>query len=436
MAQFRKDKHQYLADNKTLFEVVMLADQYGNRIGPANPSGTAVDAFGRARGSQPVTLFDSFNRYEDNGKFSTANTAGGTFTYSANAATMSLTVNTTSGAKVQRETTKVFAYQPGKSLLVMNSVVFNAPQTNLVQKVGYFNDRNGVFLEQTGTTIRFGLRSFINGSVSHTYANQADWNVDTLLGGVSTSPSQVTLDLTKAHIFWVDIEWLGVGSVRCGFVIDGQFVHCHTFHHANIIASTYMSTACLPVRYEIENTGTTAAPATLRQICTSVISEGGYEIRGKSRSYGQEPTAAQQRALAVAGTYYPIVSIRLDPTKNDGIAVPKDISIAPVNSAIYKYRLVLGPTLTGAFWTSAGSDSCVEYDANNVTTMTGGTVLSSGLINATNQAAASVSLDGELFKYQLERNGLANTSVILTVAMTSSAATCNVVATIDWQEFT
>ncbi len=434
MAQFRKDRHEYLPDNKTLFEVVMLADQYGNRIGPANPSGTAVDAFGRARHSQPVTLFDSFNRYEDNDKFSTANTATATYSFNANAATMSLTVDTTSGAKVQRETTRVFAYQPGKSLLIMNTFVMNAPQANLAQRVGYYNDLNGVFLEQTGTTIRFGIRSNVNGSVQYEYANQADWNVDTLLGAVSSSPSQTTLDLTKAQIFWSDIEWLGVGTVRCGFVINGQLIHCHSFHHANISSGTYMTTACLPVRYEIENTGTTAASATLKQICTTVISEGGYELRGKPRSYGQEPTT--QRELVTAGTYYPVVSLRLKSTKLDGIAVPKDISIAALNQALYKYMIVVNPTITGASWTSAGNDSCVEYDANNSSTMSGGTTIMSGIYNSTNQSAAGVNLDGEMFKFQLERNGLANTPVIFTLAMTSRTNTSNVVASMDWQEFT
>ena len=434
MAQFRKDRHEYLPDGKTLFEVVMLADQYGNRIGPANPSGVAVDAFGRARGSQPVTLFDSFNRYEDNGKFCTANTATATYSYSANAATMSLTVDTTSGAKVQRETTRVFAYQPGKSLLIMNTFVMNAPQANLAQRIGYFNDQNGVFLEQTGTTIRFGIRSYVDGTIQHEYANQANWNIDTLLGAVPTSPSQTTLDLTKAQIFWSDIEWLGVGSVRCGFVINGQLIHCHTFHHANINTSTYMTTACLPVRYEIENLGTTAASATLKQICSTVISEGGYEVIGDPKSYGQEPTT--QRELVSAGTYYPVVSLRLKSDKLDGIAVPKEISIAALNQALYKYKLVVGATITGASWTSAGSDSCVEYDANNSSTMAGGTTLKSGLYNSTNQSAAGVTLDGDMFKFQLERNGLTSTPTILTLAMTSRTATSNVVAAIDWQEFT
>lgn len=434
MAQFRKDRHEYLPDGRTLFEVVMLADQYGNRIGAANPSGVAVDSFGRARGSQPFTLFDSFSRYEDNGKFSTANTATATYSFDANTATTSLTVDTTSGAKVQRETTRVFAYQPGKSLLVLNSFVMNTAQANLAQRVGYFNDLNGIFFEQIGTTVRFGIRSNVSGSVEHDYVDQANWNKDTLLGAVNTSPSQLTLDLTKAHIFWCDIEWLGVGSVRCGFVINGQFVHCHTFHHANLIASTYMTTACLPVRYEIENTGTTAASATLKQICTSVISEGGYELRGKGRSYGQEPNT--QRSLATAGTYYPVISLRLKSDKLDGIVIPKDANMAPINSAVYKYKLVVGATITGAAWTSVGTDSCVEYDANNASTMAGGTTLSSGLFNATNQAASSIKLDGDLFKFQLERNGLTSTPTVLTLAVTAGTNSSNVVGTIDWQEFT
>ena len=111
MAQFRKDTHQYLGDGKTIFEVVMLADQYGNLVGPANPSGAAVDAFGRARVSEPYTIFDSFNRYADNGKFNYANTAGGTYGFTSNTSSIDYTITTTSGAYVYAETKKVFAYQ-------------------------------------------------------------------------------------------------------------------------------------------------------------------------------------------------------------------------------------------------------------------------------------------------------------------------------------
>jgi hypothetical protein len=95
MAQFRKDTHRFLDDGKTIFETVMLADQYGNAVGGANPTGMAVDAFGRARVSSPLTLFDSSHRYRDNGLWTTSNTAGTTYSHNANAGLVELNLPTT-----------------------------------------------------------------------------------------------------------------------------------------------------------------------------------------------------------------------------------------------------------------------------------------------------------------------------------------------------
>jgi hypothetical protein len=155
MAQFRIDSHQYLPQEKTLFEVVMLADQYGNQVGPANPTGVAVDAFGRSRVSTPLTLFDSSHRYADNGLWVTANSAAGnsTVNFSANEGLINLAITTANSANIVRETTKVFSYQPGKSLLVINTFVMEPAKANLTQRVGYFGANNGIYLEQAGNTI-------------------------------------------------------------------------------------------------------------------------------------------------------------------------------------------------------------------------------------------------------------------------------------------
>ena len=193
MAQFRKDTHQYLADGKTIFEVMMLADQYGNLVGPANPSGMAVDAFGRSRVSQPLTLFDSFHRYQDNGKASTANSAGGTHAFNSNTSTVDCTVSTASGAYVYRETNRVFAYQPGKSLQVIVTFIMNPAKENLRQRAGYFGVDNGFFLERYDEEdVRFVKRSSITGSPVDTRVEQANWNIDKMDG---SGPSGLTLNL-------------------------------------------------------------------------------------------------------------------------------------------------------------------------------------------------------------------------------------------------
>ena len=436
MAQFRKDYHQYLPDGKTIFEVVMLSDQYGNLVGPANPSGVAVDAFGRARMSTPLTLFDSSHRFKDNGLWSTSNTAGTTYAHNANAGIISLNVDTTVNSEIIRETTKVFSYQPGKSLQTLNTFVFNPAKTGLRQRVGYYGVQNGVYLELDGNTLNFVERSYVGGSVSETRVSQANWNIDTLLGAVNTSPSQITLDISKAQIMFIDIEWLGLGTVRCGFVIDGRLIHCHSFHHANLIDSTYMTTASLPLRYEIKNTSTTASNSTLKQVCSTVISEGGYELRGDQWSVG---TPVQTpKTLTTAGTYYPIVSLQLKSTNLDAIAILTALSILGINSnpCSVAWRVIRGGTLTSPSWAPASGDSSVEYDTA-ATGISGGQVLGQGYIGITNQASQTIDVLKEaLFKFQLQRNGLTSTPEPITIAMSASVNTVSALASMDWEEIT
>lgn len=437
MAQFRKDTYNYLPDGKTIFEVVMLADQYGNLIGPSNPTGMAVDAFGRARSAQPLTLFDSSFRYDDNGKFNTANSAGGTSAYVANTASFDCTVSTTSGAYVYRETARIFAYQPGKSLQILNTFVMNAAKANLRQRVGYFGPSNGFFLERTGTsTVQFVKRSSVTGVVVDTPVVQSSWNMDTLDG---SGPSKLTLDLDNPQILFMDIEWLGVGSIRMGFVINGQFIHCHTFHHANLSAAAkgaYMQTASLPVRYEIENTDTTATSSTLKQICSTVISEGGYQLSGAPKTLGNDPQLAAQAVLTTAGTYYPVQSIRLNPSFQDSIVIPVDVAIMPISAANYRFKIVAGATITGGVWANVNSTSAVQYNSNGSATMSDGTDLSSGYITSTVQGGGSIKLEDSIFKFQLERNSFTNTMTTFTLAIACGTATSNVCGSISWEEVT
>jgi hypothetical protein len=441
MAQWRIDSHEWKQPhNVTLFEAVMLADPYGNLVGPANPSGVAVDAFGRARMSLPMTLFDSSHRYRDNGLWFTSNTAGTTYAHSTNEGLMNLNLPTTADAEIVRETTKVFAYQPGKSLFVLNTFVPETPKVNLRQRIGYYGAQNGIYFEIDGTTAYFVERSYVSGAVVETRVAQADWNQDNLLGsianipgqGLGACPSNITLDLSKAQIFWMDIEWLGLGTVRCGFVIDGKLVHCHSFHHANLITSTYITTACLPLRYEIKNTGTTASASTLKQVCSTVISEGGYELRGLQQAVGIPINAP--RTLGTAGTFYPVVGLKLKTSRLDAIVILTAISIMPISTGAFNWQIRASGTTTGGTWTSAGDDSAVDYNITG-TSYAGGRILASGYFSASNQGTTQIDILKEaLFKFQLERNGLTSTPYEITLVVASNSADDTVVASMDWEE--
>ena len=388
-----------------------------------------LDAFGRFRVSTPLTLFDSSHRYKDNNLWASLTAVGGTYAFNQNQGLMDLSVSDLSGSSVIRETTKVFAYQPGKSLLVLNTFVFAPSATNLRQRTGYFGNDNGIYFQLDDGTISFVERSLVTGSPSETTVPMSAWNIDKMDG---TGPSGFILDVTKAQIYWMDIEWLGVGTVRCGFVIDGRFVHCHSFHHANKIASTYITTASLPLRYEITNKAATNVSRTMKQICSSVISEGGYELRGLQQAVSIPIN--NERTLGTAGVFYPVISLKLKTNRLDAIVIQTAISLMATTNGNFNWRVVASGTTTGGTWVDAGVDSAIEYNISG-TTFAGGRILASGFFNATQQSATTVDILKEaLFKFQLERNGLTSTPFELTLVVGSNGVDDEVVASMDWEE--
>jgi hypothetical protein len=388
-----------------------------------------IDAFGRLRTSTPFTLFDSSHRFADNGLWSTTTATGATTAFNSAQGLIDLAVTTASGSEVVRETTKVFSYQPGKSLLVLSTFVMSPAKTNLRQKVGYYGLNNGYYLELDNSNVSFVERSFVTGAVVDTPVAQASWNIDPMDG---SGPSGITLDLTKAQILFMDLEWLGVGTVRIGFVINGNFYVCHKFHHANLIASTYITTASLPLRYEITNTGATSGVSTLKQICSTVLSEGGYELNGLQQAIGIPINTP--RTLGTAGTFYPVISLRLKTARLEGIVILSALSAMPITTGNYNWQLVARGATTGGSWVSAGVNSCVEYNITG-TTFAGGRILASGFFNATNQGSSQIDLLKEaLFKFQLERNGLTSTPFELTLIVASNGGSDTVVASLDWEE--
>lgn len=437
MAQYsvsRKD--HFNAANNDLHEVMMLARKDGTVNNGANPAGMAVDAFGRARVSMPLTLFDSSHRFADNDLFTEDTTGDGASAFDANEGLVNMTVGTASGAEIIRETNKVFSYQPGKSLQNLNTFVFEPAKANLRQRVGYFGEKNGIYLELDGTDLYVVERSSVTGSTVNTRIAQSDWNIDPLDG---TGISGVTLDLSKAQIQFIDIEWLGLGTVRTGFVINGEYIHCHSFHHANINNTTYITTASLPLRYELTNTGLTATASTMKQVCSTVISEGGYELGGRQQAV--ETPISTPRDLTVAATYYPVISIRLKstPDRLDAIVILTALSILGVgNNGYFNWRVIAGGDTTGGTWTSADANSAVEYNLGGTSfSFTGSRTLASGFIASTTQSAGSIDILKEaLFKFQLERDTFASKAEELTLVVAAKTSGDDVYASLDWEEIT
>jgi hypothetical protein len=384
--------------------------------------GTNLDAFGRLRVSNPVTLFDSQNRYIDGEQFSSITATSGNVVYVANESSFNLNVSAASGSSVIRQSKTVQAYQPGKSLLTMNTFAMATLKANLRQRVGYFTEGNGIYFEANGTSLSLVIRSSTTGAVVEERIPQANWNGNTLLSGI-------VLDPTLTQIFWSDIEWLGVGNVRAGFVINGQFIVCHTFQHANQPGNTtvYMTTATLNPRYEITNTGATSGTSTMKQICSTVISEGGFTPSTKI-GYVTNNTSATR--VGSSNTVTSLCSIRLNPSYPDAVVIPAQIDLLLLDVRYGQFQLIENATIANASFSNiAGS---VVQSAIHTDTITDGTVVYAGL----NSSRDEVEI-GEDIKKRLQLWRYANgTPSTLTLAVSYTATNADLLYKFGWEELT
>lgn len=339
-----------------------------------------LDAFGRLKVSDPQTLLDVTHTKDKNSlQIHELAFGGATGAYDTNSSSVLMSVNN-DGDRIIRQSRQYSVYQPGKSLFVIMTGVINADSngTDTVSRIGYFDDDEGIFFEYDGTNIAIVKRQ--NGVDNKVI--QSNWNTDKADG---TGNSGVTLDTTKVQIFFIDIEWLGVGSVRAGMFFNGEPIILHKFHHANIETNTYMKTANLPVRYELSANGAGSPSGSLRHICATVISDGGYNPIGRSFGAG---TGSETRS-GDHGTPLPLISIRL---KTEDSMTVAGATGAPFGSGIVEPRTrvdlkqfsaittntsgkgtiaylmltqdVGDSILTDPVWGSVSAESSVEYDVS------------------------------------------------------------------------
>lgn len=351
----------------------------GSEIGVSVLSDGQIDAFGRQRVSEPETIFDSKQLFDnspllwDDDEVS----GGGTNSvYSQARASTTISVGATTAGQRVRQTFRSFNYEPGKSQLILMTFTGMDAASGIIKEVGIGDDDNGIFFVNDEGTLKMRIRSSASGAAVNTDVAQANWD-DPLDGA---GDSGFTLDPSKANIFFIDLEWLGVGRVRTGFVIDGLIVPVYAFNHANNIDSVYMSSPNLPLRYSIENDGTGAADE-LEHICSSVISEGGTQSAGKT-AYLASDGAVNANTV---GTIYALKGVRLKTAGIGATVRVESISIQATTGDPYEWFLILNPAVAGSPSWSDVTNFAIQEGAPDTsgnpsaTTVTGGTIISGGL---------------------------------------------------------
>lgn len=356
---------------------------------------TSQDSFGRQRISNPTTIFDSKQIVDTQALFwddQQTSGSGTTSTFNTNQASTTLAVsNATAGTRV-RQTFRRFNYQPGKMQQTFMTGVLGTGGTGIIKRVGIFDTNNGLFFEQNGTTLSVVVRTKTSGTVVDISRPQSSWNLDKLDG---TGSSGLTLDVAKTQIFIIEFEWLGVGTTKFGFKINGKIYYVHEIHNANSLSLVYMSTPNLPLRYEISNSGSGSANS-LVHICSSVISEGGSEKTGFPLSVDR---GASGLTTANDTSIYPLLAIQLKSGYEGATIDIASLSIICTSTAAYRWCLLLNPTVTGtALSFSSVTNSAIQVDVSrgNTTTVSGGIQIDSGYAQNTSEGSTDVKFQNKL----------------------------------------
>lgn len=391
-----------------------------------------LDAFSRLRVSDPDAIIEADFRYDLNPVlFNTSVTAGGTVTHSPNNASAILAL-AAPGDAAGIQTKQFYRYLPGKSHLIIMTGVIGAGVAGTTKRIGYFETNDGIFFEQNGVTdIAWVRRTSTSGAPVDNRVVQSSWNIDKLDGsGGTANPSGLTLDLTKAQILVIDLQWLGMGRVRVGFDINGTIYYVHQFLNANSLTTVYMKTASLPVRWEISGN-----PASMYATCCSVTSEGGDEPA--AGFIFAADNGITLRTVA-AGTPLPAIALRPATTFNgltNRIAAElEDWTFLPVaGAAAYKWEIRYNCVVTGGAWAAVDTNSMMQKNVTATGVATPGIVIASGYDNASATARQLTSAITKAQRYPWCYDGNGN-QIQMAIVFTEIAGNTDLYAAMRWRE--
>ena len=389
---------------------------------------SSIDAFGRLRISNPDTIHNAKQVFDNAPLIFDSITVGtGSNTYDQTNSSTVMAVSSNNDVAI-RQTKLSVNYQPGKSILAFITFVMES-NTNCISRVGLFDgdtttpysNVNGFYFENNNNNLNFVINNYGGGQTSQT-TPQSAWNIDKLDG---TGVSGITLNVSKTQILVIDYEWLGVGRVRMGFCIDGIVYYAHAFNNANSLLLPYLKNPNNPVRYEIRSTG---GAGSLRQICSSVMAEGGSTENGLPFSINSGSTSIGNFS---AGVTAPLVNIRLKSTSRTASIRLVDFSAMASTTTNTLLQIVLNGTVSGTAltWNSIANSNMEYAICSTANSLSGGTVLYSGFFNKASNTVSTI--PESILAIGASING---TSDVLSLCLTPSNGNESYYGSMNWIE--
>jgi len=207
------------------------------------------DSMGRMKMSRGQNVYDADFEYGPQPLRWEALTSGsGTVTHLPGEGGVRMSIGTTSGDVTIRQSRPYHRYQPGKSMFMATAVNFGTNNVNQVQRVGYFDDNNGIFFEQGANPLDVanpsGMFAVVRTDVTSalTQGRPTDVKIPAYLW---TDPQGVlsSINWSRLQMLWLEYAWYGGGALRWGILIDGEPYILHEIGAGNNAPSATQASA-------------------------------------------------------------------------------------------------------------------------------------------------------------------------------------------------
>jgi hypothetical protein len=173
----------------------------------------------------------------------------------------------------------------------------------------------------------------------------------------------------------------------------------------------------------------------MTQICSSVISEGGFQLSGSGNPRAASHLISSPVRLPNDRSFKPVIAIRLKSNRLNAVVIPINYSLVPTSGSIFAFRVYKRAITSGGSWVDSDADSSVQYNLAP-TGLASGDIAEQSFINSTNQSTGAPTQEAFTFEYQLEREPFTGVPYEYVITMATTGTNQDVYASVEWQEIT
>lgn len=325
--------------------------------------GPGTDAAGRLRVSTSENLFDIKFLGGQSGSLAvdTSISGAGINIINPTVGRPYQDVESTAGVagSVIRQSLRRFNHQPGKAQRIEMAGVMRLTESGkgVVKRIGFYDENNGAFFEDTEAGMGVVTRSNDSGSPVDVRIEQTNWNKDQMDGSRGTrNPSREKLNWDKVQTMGIDFADTLSGRIRFFVKIGGRTIIVHQVDVGNILTVPAFGTSNLPVRYELITTAQ-SPPTSMRTLSASVSSEGPQNSSGTVHSAG---TSFPGVTVTDVTKIYALLGVRLQADCTDCDFELQTGSILSTSNKNYEVMLIQNATVLGTFDYVDKPDSVVQ----------------------------------------------------------------------------